>query len=91
MRAHLLFFQLGGRDHERGVKAVAWHLWQRFGCRRRALFLRVPFEEVAAELLDKVQDRDMEIVLKRMMLRAADRLAEQLGVDALFTGERSHR
>jgi thiamine biosynthesis protein ThiI len=87
MRTHFLFFQLGGRDHEIGVKEVALHLWQRFGCRQRALFISVPFEEVVAELLDKVQDRYMGIVLKRMMLRVADRLAGQLGVEALVTGE----
>jgi thiamine biosynthesis protein ThiI len=87
MRTHFLFFRLGGMDHEIGVKEVALHLWRRFGCRQRALFISVPFEEVVAELLGKVQDRYMGIVLKRMMLRVADRLAEQMEIDALVTGE----
>jgi len=87
MRTHFLFFQLGGRDQEVGVKEVALHLWHRYGCRQRVLFISVPFEEVVAELLDKVRDSCMGVVLKRMMLRVADRLAGELQIDALVTGE----
>jgi len=87
MRTHFLFFNLGGRDHEVGVKEVALYLWQKFGCRQRVLFISVPFEEIVAELLTKVEDSQMGVVLKRMMLRVADRLAEELQIDALVTGE----
>jgi thiamine biosynthesis protein ThiI len=87
MRTHFLFFQLGGRDHEIGVREIALHLWQKYGGNQKVLFITVPFEEVVAELLGQVQDSYMGIILKRMMLRAADRLAEDLGIDALVTGE----
>ncbi|GAB5452241.1 MAG: tRNA 4-thiouridine(8) synthase ThiI [Halioglobus sp.] len=87
MRTHFLFFNLGGRDHEIGVKEVALYLWQKYGCNQRVLFITVPFEEVVAELLGKVDDRQMGVVLKRMMLRAADHIAEELEIDALVTGE----
>ncbi len=87
MRTHFLFFNLGGRDHEIGVKEVALYLWQRYGCNQRVLFISVPFEEVVAELLTNVQDSQMGVILKRMMLRVADRLAEELEIDALVTGE----
>ncbi len=87
LRTHFLFFNLGGRDHEIGVKEVALYLWQRYGSRQRVLFISVPFEEVVAELLARVQDSQMGVILKRMMLRVADRLAEELEVDALVTGE----
>ena len=87
MRTHFLFFNLGGRDHEIGVKEVALYLWQKYGCKQRVLFISVPFEEVVAELLDKVEDRQMGVILKRMMLRVGDRLAQELEVDALVTGE----
>ena len=87
MRTHFLFFNLGGRDHEVGVKEVALYLWQKYGCNQRVLFISVPFEEVVAELLGKVQDSQMGVILKRMMLRVADRVAEDLEVDALVTGE----
>ncbi len=87
MRTHFVFFRLGGRDQELAVKEVALHLWQRFGGKQRVLFITVPFEEVVAELLNKVHDSYMGVVLKRMMLRVADRLAEDLQVEALVTGE----
>lgn len=87
MRTHFVFFQLGGRDQELRVKEVALHLWQQFGGKQRVLFITVPFEEVVAELLGKVHDSYMGVVLKRMMLRVADRLAEELQIDALVTGE----
>ncbi len=87
MRTHFLFFNLGGRDHEVGVKEVALYLWQKYGCHQRVLFISVPFEEVVAELLTRVQDSQMGVILKRMMLRVGDRIADDLEVDALVTGE----
>ena len=87
MRTHFLFFNLGGRDHEIGVKEVALYLWQRYGCNQRVLFISVPFGEVVAELLEKIEDSQMGVILKRMMLRVAERLADELDIDALVTGE----
>jgi len=87
MRTHFLFFNLGGRDHEVGVKEVALYLWQKYGCNQRVLFISVPFEEVVAELLTQVKDSYMGVILKRMMLRVGDRIAADLEVDALVTGE----
>lgn len=87
MRTHFLFFNLGGRDHELGVKEVALYLWHKYGSNQRVLFISVPFEEVIAELLTRVQDSQMGVILKRMMLRVADRIAGSLDIDALVTGE----
>jgi thiamine biosynthesis protein ThiI len=87
MRTHFLFFNLGGRDHEVGVKEVALYLWQKYGSNQRVLFISVPFEEVVAELLEKIQDSQMGVILKRMMLRVGDRLAQELEVEALVTGD----
>ncbi|MFV0477937.1 MAG: tRNA uracil 4-sulfurtransferase ThiI [Parahaliea sp.] len=87
MRTHFLFFNLGGHDHEIGVKEVALYLWQKYGCGQRVLFISVPFEAVVAELLTNIQNSLMGVILKRMMLRVADRIAAELEVDALVTGE----
>lgn len=87
MRTHFLFFNLGGRDHEIGVKEVALYLWQKYGCNQRVLFISVPFEEVVAQLLVRVEDGQMGVILKRMMLRVANRIAEDLDIEALVTGE----
>ena len=84
---HFCFFNLGGRAHELGVMEVAHYLWNKFGRSQRVLFVSVPFEEVVGEILSKVDNSQMGVILKRMMLRAATRVAEDLNIDALVTGE----
>ena len=87
LMTHFCFFNLGGRAHELGVMEVAHYLWQKYGRSQRVLFISVPFEEVLAEILGKVDNRYMGVTLKRMMLRVASQLAERLQIDALVTGE----
>ncbi|WXL26232.1 tRNA uracil 4-sulfurtransferase ThiI [Ectopseudomonas mendocina] len=84
---HFCFFNLGGRAHELGVMEVAHYLWNKYGSSHRVLFISVPFEEVVGEILTKVDDSQMGVILKRMMLRGATRMAERLNIDALVTGE----
>lgn len=87
MRTHFCFFNLGGREHELGVKEVAHYIWSKYGSGSRVKFVAVPFEEVVAEILKNVDDSQMGVVLKRMMLRAAAQVAERLDTKALVTGE----
>lgn len=87
LRAHYCFFNLGGRAHELGVKEVAYYLWNKYGSSHRVKFITVPFEDVVRELLEKVDNAYMGVVLKRMMLRAAEKVAESLEIPALVTGE----
>lgn len=87
MRTHFCFFNLGGRAHEIGVREVAHYLWSRYGSARRVKLISVPFETVVADILKHVDDAYMGVVLKRVMLRAAAQIAEQLGAPALVTGE----
>jgi thiamine biosynthesis protein ThiI len=84
---HFCFFNLGGRAHELGVKEAAYYLWQKYGSSHRVKFVTVPFDGVVAEILTRVSDAYMGVVLKRMMYRAASRVAEGLELDALVTGE----
>lgn len=84
---HFVFFNLGGRAHELGVRQVAHYLWQRYAASHRLRFVSVPFDGVVAELLQNVENSQMGVVLKRMMLRAANRIAGRLDLDALVTGE----
>lgn len=86
-RVHYCFFNLGGAAHEIGVKQVAHYLWNRFGSSHKVRFVAVNFEPVVAEILKKVDDGQMGVVLKRMMVRAASRVAERYGVQAIVTGE----
>ena len=84
---HYCFFNLGGLEHEIAVKEVALYLWLRYGSTHPVRFVTVPFEAVVGEILEKVENSQMGVVLKRMMLRAASRVAESLGLAALVTGE----
>lgn len=87
LKTHYCFFNLGGSAHEIGVKQVAHYIWQRFGESHRVKFITIPFEEVVAEILTKVDTGQMGVVLKRMMLRAASRAAGRMNLPALVTGE----
>ena len=40
-----------------------------------------------AALLQRVENSQMGVILKRMMLRVGERLAQELEIDALVTGE----
>ena len=86
-RVHYCFFNLGGAAHEIGVRQVAHYLWNRFGSSHRLRFVAINFEPVVGEILEKVDDGQMGVVLKRMMVRAASKVAERYGVQALVTGE----
>ncbi|MGX8941536.1 tRNA uracil 4-sulfurtransferase ThiI [Symbiopectobacterium sp. Eva_TO] len=86
-RVHYCFFNLGGAAHEIGVKQAAHYLWKRFGSSHRVRFVAIDFEPVVGEILEKVDDGQMGVVLKRMMVHAASRIAERYGVQALVTGE----
>lgn len=87
MQTHFLFFNLGGHAHELGVKEVCLYLWMKYGASHPVKFVSVPFEPVVAEILQRVDDSHMGVVLKRMMLRVAGDVARQLNIQALVTGE----
>lgn len=86
-RVHYCFFNLGGAAHEIGVRQVAHYLWNRYSSSHRVRFVAINFEPVVGEILEKVDDGQMGVVLKRMMVRAASQIAERYGVQALVTGE----
>lgn len=87
VKTHYCFFNLGGPAHEQGVREVTHYLWQRYSASHRVWFVSVPFEPVVNEILAKIPNGYMGVVLKRMMLRAAARLAEKANIPALVTGE----
>ena len=87
IRTHFCFFNLGGHAHELAVKEVAFYLWNRFGSSHRVKFVTVPFEGVVEEILTRVDNSQMGVILKRMMLRAASQVAREMEMAALVTGE----
>ena len=87
LQTHYCFFSLGGSSHELAVKEIALFLWMKFHSSHRVKFVSVPFERVVEEILKNVEDSQMGVVLKRMMIRAGDLIAKKLGLNALVTGE----
>jgi len=87
LKTHYVFFNLGGSDHELGVKEVAYYLWDKFGSSHKVKFITINFEEVVEEILSKVSNSQMGVVLKRMFMRAASEAARIHKIEALVTGE----
>lgn len=87
LQTHFLFFNLGGSAHEIGVKQVAHYLWETYAVSHGVKFVTVPFEGVVSEILENVDNSQMGVILKRMMLRAASHVAKELNIEALVTGE----
>ena len=86
-RVHYCFFNLGGAAHEIGVKQMAYHIWSRFSPSHKVRFIAINFEAVVGEILEKIDSGQMGVVLKRMMVRAASKIAERFAIQAIVTGE----
>ncbi|KMK52429.1 tRNA s(4)U8 sulfurtransferase [[Actinobacillus] muris] len=86
-RVHYCFFNLGGAAHEIGVKQMAYHIWQRYGSSHKVRFVAINFETVVGKILENVDNGQMGVVLKRMMVRAASKIAERFDIQAIVTGE----
>ena len=86
-RVHFCFFNLGGDAHETGVREMAHYLWQTYGSSHRVKFVAIPFDEVVTDILEHVDNSHMGVILKRVMMRAADKVADKLNIEALVTGE----
>jgi len=87
LKTHFIFFNLGGIAHEIGVKQVALYLWSKFGSSHRVKFISVPFDDVLTEIFASTHETYMGVTLKRLMLLAAEKVANEMEIDALLTGE----
>ena len=87
MKTHFIFFNLGGAAHEIGVKQVALYLWSQYSASHRIQFITIPFEAVVAEMFRSIHESYLGVMLKRLMLKAAEQVADEMGIDALVTGE----
>lgn len=87
LKTHFVFFNLGGTAHEIGVKQVALYLWNKFGASHRVSFITIPFEDVVTEIFRSTSESYMGVTLKRLMLMASEKIANEMEIDALVTGE----
>ena len=82
-----VFCNLAGPAFERSVIEVAKVLADRWSYGDRPRMHVVDFGEAMAELQHRVTPRYWQVVLKRLMYRAADAVAAEIGADAVATGE----
>lgn len=87
LKTHFIFFNLGGVAHEIGVKQVALYLWNKFGASHRVSFISVPFDDVIEEIFRSTSESYMGVTLKRLMLMASEKIANEMEIDAIVTGE----
>jgi len=87
IKTHFIFFNLGGIAHEVGVKQVSLYLWSRYGASHPVQFISVPFDSVIEEIFRSTAETYMGVTLKRLMLMAAEKIANKMEIDALVTGE----
>ncbi len=87
IKTHFIFFNLGGAAHEIGVKQVSLYLWSRYGASHPVKFVSVPFDSVVEEIFRSTAETYMGVTLKRLMLMAAEKIADEMNIDALVTGE----
>lgn len=86
-KVHYCFFNMGGKEHEIGVKQESHYLWEKYGSSHRVKFFSIPFENVVGEILEHINKHLMGVILKRMMMRAATKIAEKMNIKAIVTGE----
>lgn len=82
-----VFCNLGGEAYERSVVSVTKVLADGWSFGDSPRFHAVDFEHVVAELKGAVQSKYWQVVLKRLMYRAAEAVAADIGAEAIVTGE----
>ncbi len=82
-----VFCNLGGASHQLGVLRVAKVLCERWSAGSRPRLHAVDFERVADDLRARTDSRLWQVLLKRLMLRAAERVARRVRAAAIVTGE----
>ncbi len=87
LKTHFIFFNLGGIAHEIGVKQVSFYLWNKYGASHRVKIISVPFDDVLTEIFRSTPETYMGVTLKRLMVMASEKIAKEMEIDALVTGE----
>ena len=82
-----LFLNLGGSEHREGVLRVMKIVSDLWSYGDRPILHELDFAPVVRELREKTSSRFWQVILKRLMLQAGDRLAARIGAHALVTGE----
>lgn len=86
-RVHLLFFNIGGEPHLEGAKRVAEVLAKNWFYGYKPKLYIVDIRPIIPFIAEKVPEHYRIIILRRVMMRVAEKLAWRIGAEALVTGE----
>lgn len=82
-----VFCNLGGATHRLGTLRVMQVLARSWSYGSRPRLHAVDFEAVSRELRERTEPRYWQVILKRLMLRAAEAVARERHAHAIVTGE----
>lgn len=82
-----VFCNLGGAAHELGVLRVSKLLADRWSYGTQPRLHAIDFQPLAEELQSRTAQRYWQVLLKRLMLRAAEAVARERRAEAIVTGE----
>ncbi len=82
-----VFCNLGGDAYERAVVQVGKLLADQWSFGTRPRLHVIDFAGALDEIRSRTRERYWQVVLKRLMYRAASMVGEELGADAIITGE----
>jgi len=82
-----VFCNLGGRSHQLEALRVLEQLADRWSYGTRPHIHAIDFDRVSRDIQAKVTTRYWQVVLKRLMLRAAEAVAADRGAVAIITGD----
>ena len=86
-KLHYCLFNLGQREQTIEVKKIVHFLWKKYGSSHNVKLVVVDFGDLINEIVSKIDNGLMGIVLKRMFLYFADFLAKKYNIPAIVTGE----
>jgi len=82
-----VFFNLWWSAHEIWVKQISHYLWHTFSPSISSSFITVNFENVITQLLTKVHHKLRWVILKRLMLKVADKIHNSWDYNWIITWE----
>jgi thiamine biosynthesis protein ThiI len=87
VRLEYVFLNLGGAAHREGVQKVLRQIAERWSYGSRPRLHEIDLRPLVAELQEKTAPRYWQILLKRLMLRAAEIVARQGDAAGIVTGD----
>lgn len=87
VKLDFLLFNLAGWPQEHAVRRVLHALDKRWICGANPKLYIVDFRPLIVEMRTRVAGKYWQVLLKRMMMRVADRIATASRAEALITGE----